>query len=484
MTSTMRDKAALPRRQDIEAADALRAVSPIDGRYRSQTWALSDYFSEGALIQHRIAVEIEYFLALLPAIGVSSHMSEEDSLRSWLRGLGEDDLLAVKERERELNHDVKAVEYAVKEAVRRTLLATHVQLVHFGLTSEDVNNLAYARMQAGAVKGPIWSALRIVLGHLIDLVRVHRSTPMLSRTHGQPATPTTLGKELGVFLCRLAQEAQALPGVYLTGKLNGATGTYGAHQAAFPDVDWPGFSERFVADLGLAWNPVTTQIEPHDSYAALYDRLRHIGNILIDLSQDMWRYISDGYFRQRAIAGEVGSSAMPHKVNPIDFENAEGNLGLASALFAHLSDKLTRSRLQRDLSDSTVMRSVGTAFAHLLLALKSLDRGLSRCEADVAALRRDLAAHPEVLAEAYQSVLRAAGHEAPYEALLTLTRGRSVTLLELQDWLVRLDIAPDAKARLKALTPDSYVGLAPQVADTALKAAEGLLSAYPPEETE
>ncbi len=472
------------RRSVTDPAQALWALSPVDGRYRHQAAVLSPYFSEGALIRYRVHVEVEYFLALLDALGLGAPMSDAESLRHWASNLGDAELLAIKAREKELNHDVKAVEYAVKDAVQRTLLGSHFQKVHLGLTSEDVNNLAYGLMQTAAVRGPLWTALRRLMKRLAAMVQALRATPMLARTHGQPATPTTLGKELGVFLHRLSVEVGDLPACRISGKLNGATGTYGAMAAAYPQIDWSAFSRRFVAGLDLDWNPVTTQIEPHDSYAALYDRLRRIGNILLDMSCDLWRYVSDGYFRQRPVAGEVGSSAMPHKVNPIDFENAEGNLGLANALFAHMGDKLARSRLQRDLSDSTVLRNVGVAFAHLLLALKAMERGLGKLEVDESALRADLAAHPEILAEAYQAVLRAEGHEAPYEALKDLTRGREVSLEALRAWIRELPVSPEAKTRLLALTPETYTGLAPQVADAALSAAGHLFSTYVSEDGE
>ncbi len=462
----------------------LVAVSPLDGRYNARLGSVRVFFSESALIRHRAMVEVAYFLALLAEIGETPAMSDSAPLEKWALELAEPEMLSIKEREYELKHDVKAVEYAVKDRVRGTLLARHTQLVHLGLTSEDVNNLAYGLMHLGELRGPLKSRIRSLVTVLAELVWLHRATPMLGRTHGQAATPTTLGKELGVFLYRLVREAEDLPTMRLPGKLNGATGTYAAQLAAFPDVDWPQFSRRFVEELGLEWNPITTQIEPHDGLAALYDRCRRIGNILLDLSQDLWRYVSDGYFRQKPVEGEVGSSAMPHKINPIDFENAEGNAGLANSLFAHFSDKLTRSRLQRDLSDSTVLRNVGVAFGHLHLALRGLEDGLGRLEVDQIVLRRDLAAHPEVLAEAYQAVLRTEGHDAPYEALKELTRGRDVTLAQLRAWLIPLAISTEAKERLLALTPESYIGLAPQVADTALAAARAMLAKYKPEETE
>ncbi|MBM3267351.1 MAG: adenylosuccinate lyase [Candidatus Sericytochromatia bacterium] len=484
MTEEDRSRQLVERYRAELATQSLLALSPLDGRYRAAAEPVRGCFSEAALIRHRVIVEVEYFLALLAAVSEEPAMSDAAPLSRWARELPVEAMLPIKELEAKLKHDVKAVEYAVKDRVRGTLLARHTQLVHLGLTSEDVNNLAYALMHQRALRGPLARLIRDLVEKLSELVWLHRATPMLGRTHGQPATPTTLGKELGVFLHRLVREAEDLPTLRLPGKLNGATGTYAAHLAAFPDADWPAFSREFVAGLGLEWSPVTTQIEPHDGLAALYDRLRRIGNILLDLCQDVWRYVSDGYFRQKAVAGEIGSSAMPHKINPIDFENAEGNAGLANALFAHLSDKLTRSRLQRDLSDSTVLRNAGVAFGHLAIALRSARAGLSRLEVDEAVLRRDLAEHPEVLAEAYQAALREAGHDAPYETLLELTRGRTVTLADLRDWLMPLAISRETKERLLALTPDTYIGLAPQVADTALAAARALLERYQPEEGE
>ncbi|MBI6547127.1 MAG: adenylosuccinate lyase [Cyanobacteria bacterium NC_groundwater_1444_Ag_S-0.65um_54_12] len=454
---------------------ALQAISPIDGRYSALTRPICDYFSEYALIYHRLEVEIEYFLALLAEIGISLNDNEIDFVRGIKRQGNLQIALKVKQQEASTAHDVKALEYVLKEHVAGSSLAVHVEKIHLGLTSEDINNLAYSLMQQRALRSVIWPALHQLLLGLSGLVKAERATPMLARTHGQPATPTTLGKELGVFLYRLTSECHELLQQRFRGKLSGATGTYAALQVSYPTHDWCNFAKKFVEQLGLTHNPITTQIEPHDGFAALCDCLRHLSNILLNFCQDIWWYISLGYFRQVARSGEVGSSTMPHKVNPIDFENAEGNLGIASALLTHFSDKLTRSRLQRDLSDSTVLRNVGVAFAHLLVAIRGLERGLRKLEVDRKALESDLSAHPEVLAEAYQTVLRASGSQAPYERLLALTRGRQVSLAELRSWVRSLDLTVDKETLLLELTPDRYVGLAAEMADVALAAANSLL---------
>jgi adenylosuccinate lyase len=370
---------------------------------------------------------------------------------------------------------MKAVEYWVKARVAELPeLAADVELVHAGLTSDDVNNLAYSLMQKEALSQVMLPAIANVLEPLMNLVAAHRAVPMLARTHGQPATPTTMGKELGVFLARASAETRRIMDHKLPGKLNGATGTFAAQAIAFPAVDWPAFSKRFVEGLGLAHTPLTTQIEPHDGYAVLFDALRRLDNVWLDFAQDMWRYVSDGVLVQRVREGEVGSSAMPHKVNPIDFENAEGNLGLANALYAHMADKLTRSRLQRDLSDSTVLRNVGVAFGHQLLALQNLTKGLARVGVDAERVAAELGAHPEGIAEAIQSVARADGHPVPYETFKRLTRGRRVTLGELRAEAEKL--MPERAEQWAALSPDTYIGLAPQLADEAIKQARALPS--------
>lgn len=454
----------------------LTALSPLDGRYARQTAPLAGIFSELGLIRERVRVEVAYLLALLAA---TAHPANTPDTRAALASLADDfspaDAEAVKTIEAETRHDVKAVEYWLKDRLLRLpALAPHAELVHLGLTSEDVNNLAYARMQQMALRVVLLPAYAELLAALTKLADETRALPMLARTHGQPASPTTLGKELGVFVDRLVGTLAPLPTFRLPGKLNGATGTYAALAIAYPQVDWLGFSEHVLAQLDLAPSLVTTQIEPHDGYAALYDGLRRVNNVLLDLAQDAWRYVSDGYFQQRAVAGEVGSSAMPHKVNPIDFENAEGNLGLANALFVFFADKLTKSRLQRDLSDSTVLRNLGVAFGHTLVAVQNLLRGLDRIAPDAARMRVELEAHPEVIAEAIQTVLRAEGQTAPYEALKALTRGRRVTLDELRAEATRL--CPGREATWRDLSPETYVGLAPQLADLAVLRARAWLA--------
>lgn len=455
------------------ATAALTALSPLDGRYKRQTALLAAYFSEFGLIRYRVRVEVEYLLALRAALGRPVEDETAGRLRDLYRHFAAGDAQAVKAHEATIRHDVKAVEYWLKDQlVRFPELEGDLELVHAGLTSEDVNNLAYALMHKEALTQVMLPAIASVLSPLMDLVAAHRATPMLARTHGQPATPTTMGKELGVFLARLSTETKRLVDVSLPGKLNGATGTFAAQALAFPQVDWPAFSKAFITGLGLTPNLLTTQIEPHDGLAALYDTLRRLDNILIDFCQDMWRYISDGYFAQAARAEEVGSSAMPHKVNPIDFENAEGNAGLANALFLHMADKLTKSRLQRDLSDSTVLRNAGVAFGYAIVAYQNVTKGLARVAVDEAKLAADLEAHPEVIAEAIQTVLRAEGAAVPYETLKSLTRGRQVTLDELRRAATE---ALPARADLWAnLSPATYVGLAPQLADEAFKQARPL----------
>jgi adenylosuccinate lyase len=437
----------------------LTALSPLDGRYADQLAPLARHFSELALIRNRVEVELAYLKALARELGRPLDLPTI--------AFSEADGEAVKQHERTTRHDVKAVEYWLKDRLKASL-AEDLELIHLGLTSEDVNNLAYARMHQAALKDAIFPTLARLLRTLATLARQAADVPMLARTHGQPASPTTMGKELGVFAARLAQEATSLKAHHLAGKLGGATGTLAALVVSYPTHDWLRFSRRFIEELGLKPSPVTTQIEPGDAYAALYDHLRRINHVLQDLAQDLWRYISDGYFRQAVVQGEVGSSAMPHKVNPIDFENAEGNLGLANALLTFLGDKLTVSRLQRDLSGSTVMRNAGVALGHTYMGWLSVEKGLSRVALEEQALNRDLANHPEVLAEAIQTIMRADGLEVPYEKLKDLTRGKHVTLQELQAGAQQL--APNRA--WQDLAPETYVGLAPQLAREAADLAE------------
>ncbi len=455
-----------------EALSGLTALAPVDGRYWKSTRSLVGYFSESALMRHRLEVETEYFLALLTELNVAVPSATAAGLRAGYRDWELGDARQVKRIEERTAHDVKAIEYFFKERVGRSDLSAHVEKVHLGLTSEDVNNLAQAQMHGRALHEVLLPAIGKLILRLATLVERERATPMLARTHGQPATPTTVGKEIGVFLSRLCEVTAPLLEMRLPGKLAGATGTYGALVFAYPSRDWPDFARRFVTGLGLRFSPVVTQIEPHDGLANFYDTLRHAANVLIDLCQDMWQYVALGYFNQRPAEHEVGSSTMPHKVNPIDFENAEGNLQLAAALTGFFSDKLTRSRMQRDLSDSTVLRNAGLAFAHFMVALEALGRGLGKVEPDAAALAQDLAGHPEVLAEAYQTFLRAEGWVTPYERLKELTRGRVVTLDDLHAWVQSLDLSKEDRMRLVELTPKRYVGLAPAIALEALGIAE------------
>ncbi|MEB3197724.1 MAG: adenylosuccinate lyase [Candidatus Sericytochromatia bacterium] len=458
-------------------AAELFALSPLDGRYRQLVAPLRACFSEAALIQARVAVEVAYLEALLGALGETLSPAEQAWLAALPGQFGEAEAAAVKAIERETNHDVKAVELYLRQRLEaHPTLRARVGWVHLGLTSEDVNNLAWALLTRRALLEVIQPALRDLVASLRELACTTAALPMLARTHGQPATPTTLGKEFGVFLGRLVRAARALAAVPATAKLAGATGTFGAVAVAYPAVDWPAFSDAFVRSLGLTPVPVVTQIEPHDGLAAWFDAAKRLASVLLDLDQDLWRYVSDGWLVQRAVAGETGSSAMPHKVNPIDFENSEGNLGLAIALFEHGARKLPVSRLQRDLSDSTVQRAMGVAWGHLLLGVRMTQRGLSKLAPAPEALAAALQAHPEVLAEAYQVALRAEGQAEAYEALKDLTRGSRITLADLHEFLVRSGASPALQERLRALTPDTFVGEAPRLAALAIAEAEAWLA--------
>lgn len=451
-----------------ELSAALRALSPLDGRYRPDVAALEAYFSEAALFRYRVRVEVEYliFLARAPSVTFAPSFTAQQmgALRALYRQFSDADALAIAAWDRRVNHDVKAVEYWLRERLTDQGMAAWVEAVHFALTSEDVNNLAYGLLVREARDLALLPALTDLETRLRELASAEAATPMLARTHGQPATPTSMGKELAVFAARLGRASAELAGVKLTGKLNGATGTFAAHVAALPAVDWPTFSRAFVRSLDLEPILLTTQIEPHDTLASLCDALKRTNTILLDLCQDVWRYISDGYLVQAARPGEVGSSTMPHKVNPIDFENGEGNLGLANALLEFFSRKLPVSRLQRDLSDSTVLRNLGVAFGHSLMAYRRILKGLDKLAVDAARLRADLEAHPEVLAEAVQTILRRAGYPQPYEALKGLTRGRALTLADLHRFIDELEVEPAVRAELRALTPEGYVGLAARLA--------------------
>ena len=452
-----------------DALSALTALSPLDGRYRSKVASLSGYFSEFALIRDRVRIEIAWLLALADEPAVAEVPPFTPAARAALGAVARDfapgDAARVKEIERTTNHDVKAVEYWLKERLAGVEgLGPVLEFVHFACTSEDINNLAHGIALAGAREHALVPALRGIAATLRELAHAHADAPMLARTHGQAATPTTLGKELANVVARLDRALATLLHVPVKGKMNGAVGNYNAHAIAYPEVDWERLAARTVGGLGLELNPYTTQIEPHDYIAEYCDALAHANTILVDLCRDVWGYISIGYFRQRVREGEVGSSTMPHKVNPIDFENAEGNFGVANALLRHFSDKLPISRWQRDLTDSTVLRNLGVALGHALLGYVSLAQGLGKLAVDRARMEADLDANWEVLAEAIQTVMRRHGLPEPYEQLKALTRGRGINRDSLRTFIAGLALPEDAKARLLALTPASYIGLATPLA--------------------
>lgn len=447
----------------------LLALSPLDGRYAGKVDALRPIFSEFGLIKARVKVEVEWLIALAaePAIAELPAFSDAAAsrLRAFADGLDTRDAARVKEIERTTNHDVKAVEYLIKERLKDDAeLAPSLEFVHFACTSEDINNLSYALMLREARDAVVAPRLRELIARLRDMAHAHAELPMLSRTHGQTASPTTVGKEIANVVARLERQREVLEALPMPGKINGAVGNYNAHVAAYPDVDWHAFAQRFVASLGLTWQPYTTQIEPHDGVAEIGDAMKRIGTICIDLCRDVWGYISLGYFRQAVKAGEVGSSTMPHKVNPIDFENAEGNFGIANALFEHFAAKLPISRWQRDLTDSTVLRAVGTAFGHALIGIDALMRGLGKLSANPERLAADLDAAWEVLAEAVQTVMRRHGLPQPYEQLKALTRGQGISEQAMREFIAGLDLPADARQRLVDMTPSTYIGRAAELA--------------------
>jgi adenylosuccinate lyase len=447
----------------------LLALSPLDGRYAGKAEALRPIFSEYGLIRARVQVEVEWLLALAAEPGIVELPSFPAAAAQRLRDLAGTfsvaDAARVKEIERTTNHDVKAVEYFLKERLRDDAeLGPALEFVHFACTSEDINNLSYSLMLKQARAEVMAKAHAGLAAQLRAMIAEYADLPMLSRTHGQTASPTTVGKELANVLHRLERQFRQLSAVPMLGKINGAVGNYNAHVVAYPDVDWPGFARRFVESLGLEFNPYTTQIEPHDGIAELCDVQRRINTILIDLCRDIWGYISLGYFKQSVRAGEVGSSTMPHKVNPIDFENAEGNFGIANALLAHFAEKLPISRWQRDLTDSTVLRALGTAFGHALIALDALARGLGKLKANPERLAADLDGAWEVLAEPVQTVMRRHGLANPYEQLKALTRGQGISEQAMREFVAGLELPAADKARLQALTPAGYIGLAAALA--------------------
>ena len=445
--------------------DELTAVSPIDGRYRGKTAPLADYFSEYALIRYRIRVEIEYFITLcelpLPQLKGFDHKLFEP-LRDIYRRFDETQAARVKEIERTTNHDVKAVEYFIKEQFDNIGGPEACkEFIHFGLTSQDINNTAVPLSVKEALQTVYYPQVEELINQLKQYAEAWKDVPMLAKTHGQPASPTRLGKEVMVYVYRLTEQLNALKGCKITAKFGGATGNFNAHHAAYPQTDWRAFADRFVSErLGLVREAWTTQISNYDNLAALFDALRRVNTILIDLCRDMWQYISMDYFKQQIKAGEVGSSAMPHKVNPIDFENAEGNLGVADAILTHLSMKLPISRLQRDLTDSTVTRNIGVPLAHIAVALASLTKGLNKLVLNRPAIDHELDAHREVVAEAIQTILRREGYPQPYETLKALTRkNEAVTKESIDRFIDSLDLNDAVKAELKAVNPHNYTGI-------------------------
>ena len=452
------------------ALTSLTALSPLDGRYRTKVAALAEYFSEFGLIRERIRVELAWLAALSDEPAIAEIAPFSSAARALLATASSDFTVADAERvkaiERTTNHDVKAMEYWLKERFASAPeIAAASEFIHFACTSEDINNLAYSCMVQAARRDVLLPALAGLTDELRALAHEHADLPMLSRTHGQAATPTTMGKEIANVVARLDRAVGAFAIAPLPGKINGAVGNYNAHVVAYPAVDWESLARSIVSALGLEFNPHTTQIEPHDGLAALFDALARLNTIVIDLDRDIWGYVSLGYFRQKAREGEVGSSTMPHKVNPIDFENSEGNLGVANALLRHLADKLPISRWQRDLSDSTVLRNVGVAFGHALLGFVSCRQGLARLAVDPARLAADLDANWDVLAEPIQTVMRRYGVPNPYEQLKALTRGKSgITRESLHAFIDALAIPADARTRLKALTPSTYIGKAAELA--------------------
>jgi adenylosuccinate lyase len=442
---------------------ALSALSPIDGRYRSQTANLADYFSEFGLIRYRVVVEVEYLLFLHKKKFIQLPAKTQKALRNLTQDFSLEDAAAIKAIEKTTNHDVKAVEYFLKETLDQTEAGKWKEWVHFGLTSQDINNTAVPLSWKHAIEYEYLPALLNLKTELGLLADEWRDIPMLARTHGQPASPTRLGKELHVFIERLRNQIELFLTIPFTGKFGGATGNFNAHNVAYPKYDWIKFGNEFLHGLGLVRQQYTTQIEHYDDLAAQFDNMRRINNILIDLCRDIWSYISTDYFKQRTKAGEVGSSAMPHKVNPIDFENAEGNLGVANSLLDHLANKLPISRLQRDLTDSTVLRNIGVPMAHTLIAFRSLEKGLSKLVLNDEAIYNDLDRNWAVVSEAIQTILRRENYPQPYEALKDLTRGKgTIDQKTLHKFIEKLNVSAKVKKELKAITPHNYTGVQPK----------------------
>ncbi len=453
----------------LAAPSPLTALSPLDGRYHGKVSGLRDHFSEHGLIRNRVKVEVEWLKALAaePKLAEIAPFSPATvaELDAVVARFSTEDGEAVKAIEATTNHDVKAMEYWLKKRLGHNAEVMKVsEFIHFACTSEDINNTSHALMLQAGRDQVLLPAVDAVIARFRELAHALADLPMLSRTHGQPASPTTLGKEMANIAARLLRARSAIAGVALTAKFNGAVGNYNAHLSAWPEFDWEGFNRRFIESLGLSFNPYTIQIEPHDAMAELFDAMARLNTMLIDACRDIWMYISLGYFKQRLKEGEVGSSTMPHKVNPIDFENAEGNFGIANAVLRHFSEKLPISRMQRDLTDSTVLRNMGVGFGHSVLALDSCLRGLGKLEADAARLAADLDDCWEVLAEPVQTVMRRFGIENPYEQLKAMTRGKGITRAALQEFIATLAIPQGERDRLLAMTPASYVGNAAELA--------------------
>jgi len=443
---------------------SLKSISPLDGRYEAASAPLADYFSEYALIRYRVIVELQWLLVMSERTeidGVRPFTDDERRILSdWMTNLDAAQAERVKEIERTTRHDVKAVEYYIRERLRDTSLRDVDEFIHFCCTSEDINNLAYGMMLKEAMERQWLPLAHDMVNRVADLADANRDIPLLSRTHGQPASPSTLGKELAVFVSRWRRQLRQIEAAEYLGKFNGAVGCYNTHVIAYPEAPWTEISRTLVERLGLTWNPLTTQIEPHDSIAELFHAVMRFNTILLDFDRDVWTYVSLGYFRQKVVAGEVGSSTMPHKVNPIDFENSEANVGISSALLDHLAGKLSVSRLQRDLSDSSALRNVGVGIGHSLLAVQSTLRGLGRLTVDEAAVRADLANAWEVLAEPVQTVMRRVGYADAYERLKELTRGAGITRERLHGFIRSLGLPADDEDRLLKLTPETYTGIA------------------------
>ena len=441
----------------------LTAISPVDGRYGSKTAAFRDLFSEYGLIKYRVLVEVRWFQALAAHSGISEVPPLDSEAQDLLNAIVDDfsleDAGRIKTIERTTNHDVKAVEYFLKEKIQgNATLQASTEFLHFACTSEDINNLSHGLMLKAGRDEVLLPAMDEIITVMTQQAQELATQPMLSRTHGQTASPTTVGKEFANVVYRLQKQRDQVAAIEIIGKANGAVGNYNAHISAYPEIDWPAFSTNFIESIGLKINPFTIQIEPHDYMAEMFDAISRFNTILIDFSRDVWAYISIAYFKQKTIAGEIGSSTMPHKVNPIDFENAEGNLGLANALLGHLSTKLPISRWQRDLTDSTVLRNLGVGFAHSMIAYQSLLKGLSKLEVNSSAIEADLNSSWEVLAEPIQTVMRRYGIENPYEKLKELTRGKAITQQAFQDFINTLEIPDDARDNLLKLTPLNYIG--------------------------